>query len=228
VSHTQTLFKCKQQRKASLRQKLSIFLLGTASVIVGMEGVAEASALFNPATGHHYEFVSGSLSWSDAKAAAETRFYNGFQGYLTTVTSQAENDFLFSNWGNFDHVWLGASDAEQEGVWKWMTGPEAGTVFWQNGIPNGYNNWSSTEPNNVGGIEDYVEFNSSAGGRWNDVPHNHWISNLISGYFVEYNAPQATVPEPSSMLGLLVLGVFGTGSLLKRKQQQQVLRKRLN
>ncbi len=35
--------------------------------------------------------------------------------------------------------------------------------------------------------------------------------------------PKTSVPEPSSVLGLLAFGAFGVGSLLKRKQQQKAL-----
>lgn len=51
-------------------------------------------------------------------------------------------------------VFIGASDAPHKGVWQWVTGPEAGTTFW-NGEANGsavsgrYANWSPGEPNNV-------------------------------------------------------------------------------
>jgi hypothetical protein len=34
-------------------------------------------------------------------------------------------------------AFIGASDATQEGVWKWVTGPETGTTFW-NGEAMGY------------------------------------------------------------------------------------------
>lgn len=36
-------------------------------------------------------------------------------------------------------------------------------------------------------------------------------------------APVTSVPEPGSMFGLLTFGAFGTGALLKRKQQQKAL-----
>ena len=47
--------------------------------------------------GHFYEFISApGINWTNAKADAETRSYQGQQGYLVTITSQAENDFAFS------------------------------------------------------------------------------------------------------------------------------------
>ena len=45
--------------------------------------------------GHAYEFVDEHLIWTDAKAAAETRSYLGVQGHLVTLTSAAENEFVF-------------------------------------------------------------------------------------------------------------------------------------
>ncbi|OKH37350.1 hypothetical protein NIES2119_13970 [[Phormidium ambiguum] IAM M-71] len=199
-----------------------------------MAEAAEASVLFNPTTGHYYEFVPGRFTWDEAKTAAEARVFNNLQGYLTTITSQAEMDFIVSNlmlpsfpnppnppgaWTNFDiWGWIGASDAEQEGTWKWVTGPEAGTVFWSEGAPvdGAYSNWSLGEPNNLG-PENYAHIDyRPIPGTWND-----WFSFGRQGYYVEYGNPgqPESVPEPTSILGLLAFGAFGVGSLLKRKPQ---------
>ncbi|MCP2821117.1 Ig-like domain-containing protein, partial [Salmonella enterica subsp. enterica serovar Typhimurium] len=41
--------------------------------------------------GHYYEFVSApGISWTDARAAASARTFNGLRGYLVTITSAAE------------------------------------------------------------------------------------------------------------------------------------------
>ena len=136
-------------------------------------------------TGHYYEFVSFSGDWLSAKAHAEARYYNERQGYLATITSAAENDFIAQKVSS--NGWIGASDASVEGTWKWVTGPEAGTTFWQ-GQYNGsaingmYSNWSSNEPNNWGGNEDAVEFIASTK-KWNDLPHSGTNRN---GYIIEY------------------------------------------
>ncbi len=51
-------------------------------------------------------------------------------------------------------------------------------------------------------------------------------SNELHGFVIDnvsvIESP-ATVPEPSTMLGLLAFGTFGAASQLKRKQQQKVL-----
>ncbi len=43
----------------------------------------------------------------------------------------------------------------------------------------------------------------------------------ISVYYREEETPKRSIPEPTSMLGLLGFGVFGTVSTLKRKQKQE-------
>jgi hypothetical protein len=78
-------------------------------------------------------------------------------------------------------AWLGGSDKEVEGTWKWVTGPEAGTIFWKSGMNNpgikgyfGYNNsfvnWNEGEPNDSGSNEDALQIRNNSDGYWNDLP----------------------------------------------------------
>src|SRR5205823_13741050 len=52
----------------------------------------------DPATGHWYQLglAVGSVTWDVARAGAEARTYNGYQGHLATITSAAENNFVQS------------------------------------------------------------------------------------------------------------------------------------
>src|SRR5689334_15213752 len=83
-----------------------------------------AAPLFNPATSHYYDFVSTppNTSWSMARISAESLSFDSQQGYLATITSAAEEQFLRNNFGNRSLVWIGGSDAAVEGDWRWVTG----------------------------------------------------------------------------------------------------------
>ncbi|POB00800.1 DUF4347 domain-containing protein, partial [Halopseudomonas oceani] len=147
--------------------------------------VDEQGLFYNPANGHYYEYVSApGMTWADAKAAAESRELFGLKGYLATVTSAEENAFITPKLGG--DGWMGASDAAVEGQWRWVTGPEAGTLFWTgtgsgSSVDGNYENWGDGEPNNAG-EEDYAHFISS-NGNWNDYAFDN---GAISGYIVEY------------------------------------------
>lgn len=149
-------------------------------------------ANYLPLTGHYYKFVEHiGISWSAAKIAAENSSYFGLQGYLATITSLEEALFV----GERTRVtgWLGGSDQQTEGVWRWVTGPESGTIFW-NGGPNGsspnFAYWNNGEPNNVDGGEDYAHITASGvgiPGSWNDLPNAGGSGNYAPrGYVVEY------------------------------------------
>ena len=112
-------------------------LITTLLTIIIIAPTSVAQRIYNPINGHLYEKFDTPMTWDDAKAYCES-----LGGYLATVTSQAEQDWI---WDYFspEGSYFGASDAEEEGVWKWVTG-EA----WD------YTNWRPGEPNNAGGNED--------------------------------------------------------------------------
>lgn len=159
------------------------------------------TVFYNPLTEHFYEYVSGSTTWTNAKTSAENRSYFGRAGYLGTMSSEAENNFVWKLMSS--DAWMGASDevsavntskgstafASQsavEGKWHWVTGPEKGQNFSNGNTPSitlvsgQYHKWASGEPNNAGG-EHYGQFYSSNNGQWNDLPNVN-----LGGYVCEY------------------------------------------
>jgi len=147
------------------------------------------------ANGHFYSFVSASgVKWNDAKNAAAALSLYGLQGYMATVTSQAENDFILAKvQGN---GWLGGTDQAVEGQWRWVTGPENGQLF-------SYANWDSGEPNNCCGGEHFVHMLGNPGfgsrvGKWNDLYDFQDQGDLYRplGYVVEYGGMPG---DPSSI-----------------------------
>ena len=154
-----------------------------------MVSVLRATPIFNASTGNYYESVSASLNWGQARAAAESRTYNGYQGHLVSITSQAENDFITSHLtfsGYLIGLFQPSGSPEPSGGWRWTTDEVFSFIHWGPG-----------EPNNSGG-EDYGHFRSD--GLWNDIPGSY----APGGYIVEYEV----VPEPSVCF-LFLLGVVG-------------------
>ena len=111
----------------------------------------------NNYNGHSYYRSTGSMTWTDARQACAN-----MGGYLVTVTSAAENNFIFNLWPS---GWIGLTDEVVEGQWRWVTGE-----------PYSYSSWNPGEPNNAGN-EDYVQF--VGGGRWNDLPNNFSLPYVI-------------------------------------------------
>lgn len=179
----------------SVLRQVTFYTTGNPTLNTRTVQFTLGSSLANPDNGHFYEFISQSgVSWSTGRDAAAGSSLFGLQGYLATITSDAETGFIRSKVAG--NGWIGASDAASEGDWRWVTGPEAGTAFWlgnTTGAPvNGqYNHWSTGEPNNSGD-EDYAHVlgNPAFGqwvGYWNDLPNAGGTGNYVAlGYLVEY------------------------------------------
>ena len=134
------------------------------------------NAVYNTDNGHYYRLVDApAIAWTDAKTAAENHIYYGLNGHLVTITSQAENDFVADMLSHdLRAVWMGLSDADNEGVYRWVTNE-----------PYNYTNWDPGEPDDFNHSEDYIQFLEYSD-KWNDMSNYFTYGN---GYIVEYSIP---------------------------------------
>lgn len=167
----------------------------------------DATYVYNPVNKHFYKFISGAITYTNAKSGASGQAsFRGKTPYLATITSSSENDFINNN-VNYNNIWVAMSDASTEGRWVYDAGPEANINFWNSsvsGITNTtytayassgntvsgfYANWCANEPNNADGSrngEDAVVAKSGGATCWNDLADGNSAS--VSGYLVEISS----------------------------------------
>ena len=118
-----------------------------------------------------YQIITGIVQWNTAKAAAESR-----GGHLATITTESEWQFIYSSFSPQllgKSTAIGGTDAEQEGVWMWITGEAFTFSFWQAG-----------EPNNAGN-EDAISITPYAGAPWNDAG----VESEFDQFLLEFGYP---------------------------------------
>lgn len=205
---------------------------GTAGVeIKAMATDYKEGLIYFPKTEHFYKFVqpmrervvvngvsssatmevNTSFTWSQAKTAAEASTELGLTGYLATVASAEENDFVTSRISPdgvkaAKNVWIGGSTANTNYEWKWSGGPEKDIIFYKGcetsattrtgSSPTGYHGFNGDEPNNWASVSDLCNSTTLTEGclltnnkratklgEWNDMPCNNGASE---GYVIEY------------------------------------------
>jgi len=166
--------------------------------------------------GHWYKALrnTSGANWTQVNELARAE-----GGYLATITSAAENAFVFSLINSpefFQAIGGGSGPAiggfqpegslEPDGGWTWVTGEAWGYTNWTpptNGFPQ--------MPDNADGYpnENRLHFFSGAQGvpapTWNDLPD--WDTNL-GGYVVESD----TTPSEVVVSGLPSIGSYVVGS----------------
>uniref|UniRef100_A0A667XM13 C-type lectin domain-containing protein n=1 Tax=Myripristis murdjan TaxID=586833 RepID=A0A667XM13_9TELE len=112
-----------------------------------------------------YYVSSASITWSESREDCANK-----GAHLVIINSREEQAFL----NKFAvRAWIGLSDREDEGKWKWVDGsPLVGEAFWRKG-----------EPNDHSGNEDCVEL-TGVEYQWNDIlctQRQSWIcENVIT------------------------------------------------
>lgn len=144
-----------------------------------------AGYYYNPSNGHFYRPVSTTATYPNAKLLSSQQTFKGQQGYLVTLTSSDEENFVILNVPQ-NNIWIALTDEVTEAQWKIDAGPEAGTLIkTSNGQTAGnivgqYNNWCGGEPNNAGN-EDYAVTKWGGGSCWNDLP-----AHFSNPYIIEF------------------------------------------
>ncbi|XP_034149728.1 C-type lectin domain family 4 member E-like [Esox lucius] len=101
-----------------------------------------------------YYIFTDYKTWTDSRQDCLDR-----GGDLVIINSREEQEFI-TRLGY--KVWIGLTDRDVEGTWRWVNGSPLTTSYWIN-----------EEPNDAGGTEDCAEIRmteSEPFGAWNDAP----------------------------------------------------------
>jgi hypothetical protein len=148
---------------------------------------------YNATNGHFYRPISTTATYTNSKVLAAQQTFKGQTGYLVTITSADEQNFIIANVPQ-NNIWFALSDRLQEGYWRVDAGPENGTLvnignFNGNPQPGTYQNWCGGEPNDAGG-EDFAVTKWGGGGCWNDLPD--WSNPYVIEFGTWSNPQDAT------------------------------------
>lgn len=151
-------------QKAILLTALMLLVSATPFVSTAsaneVQDIEVLETVVNPTNNHTYHLLSAS-SWSDAASVARS-----LGGFLVTIDDANEDQWIFDTFAlNNDttrHLWIGLSDHQSEGDYRW-----------HDGTPFTYRNWGDGQPGS-GDDEDYVHITGTNMGSidpatWNDL-----------------------------------------------------------
>lgn len=120
--------------------------------------------------GKEYIRYDVGLPWNEAQQYCESQ-----GGHLAIIRDEATQQAIAELiQGGRARYLLGASDAENEGDWKWLDGSALT-----------YTHWGNDEPNNYEDNEDYLIIDGN--GDWNDVILSYSGMSTIQGFICEKN-----------------------------------------
>ena len=117
------------------RRSLGLIALSVFYVFLNFTTFAQPSVLqtaTNSANGHVYYLLQSS-DWTNAENAAVS-----LGGHLATIRSQAEQDWVWNQWGSFGNLWIGLYDPNSG---DGGGAQHAADFIWSSGETNGYRGW---------------------------------------------------------------------------------------
>ncbi len=159
-----------------------------------------------------FELVKEAKTWKEALNCAISR-----GGKLAEIDSEQKQKDILKNVSlagikldltrakdgdNAAYIWMGATDASEEGKWLWDGEyNNIGLHFWSGdasgiAVNNNYTNWAAAQPNDYQLQQDCLGFalenwtGGSGGmlGQWNDLNGNHQLY-----YLIEYSKPVTSI-----------------------------------
>ncbi len=187
-----------------------VCLLISSGAVIGEGSSWTTWEVADGGNGHEYAVVFERGLWEDQRALAEAE-----GGYLATIMSQEEQDFIMAlvraaeeaDPGDFDanYYWMGFFQdpnvdegpdnpwGKREG-WQWVTGEplnyDTSTSTW-----DGYTNWGWNEPNNGWGAGEDFGCIHRDNGVWNDGKACTGLRAVIE----KEASPQDTTPPETSI-----------------------------
>lgn len=186
-------------------QKVSVSATSIKDQKVTINGKNYELAYFG---GHFYGYITAGMNWNKAYQEARAAQFAGMEGYLLTLTSNAEDRFV---WATFEanQGWMGCTRATAKGdqydgdgidddfwtlkyfdtenvetnIWRWACGPEAGQAF---GYQNDACYWDGG-PSQDGGFVTYDGWFSNWRDSGNIEPNGGYETGLLKnegfGYY---------------------------------------------
>lgn len=161
-----------------MKNVISLFCAAFCLAGVRARAAVIAGPISNPANGHDYYLLSAN-SWTASEAEAER-----LGGTLAIIRNEAEQDWVFSKFrshgGTNLNLWIGLIRSGPHRELGWVTGEQFDYQFWAGG-----------QPDDGGGVEDFVFMASNnkpwgfAPGRWGDVADHQLIEWRLPNGVVE-------------------------------------------
>ncbi|XP_014717157.1 C-type lectin domain family 17, member A isoform X1 [Equus asinus] len=149
---------------AGLKRDIDRIRADTNQSLVELRGLLDCPRVtcpegWLPFEGKCYYFSPSTKAWEEARKFCQENY-----SHLLIISNSAEQNFVTKAHGSPRVYWLGLSDRDREGDWRWLDGSPVTLSF-----------WGPEEPNNLHD-EDCASMNQ--GGTWNDLSCDittYWI-----------------------------------------------------